>query len=668
MSWMNELVKTYDDNAAFAGSYNVQGKRFVLPPIGHMVQNAQIEVTVDAAGKLCRAETIIKEEQPTLIPCTLDSASRTSKPAPHPLHDNLHYIARDFDQYSKKTSKKDEKPYTLYLKLLESWVTSPYTHPKIQAVYKYISEHDLINDLLEQKILYKDDTGNIMQKWPYKDLEKPPIFQVVPGDILKAFVRFRVLIEGDTEPDLWKDMGLQRLYIKFSNEYLMNKKDICFVTGRSMFCAEKHNKGIRFPGDGAKLISSNDNAGFTFRGRFETGAECVTVGYETSQKAMNTLNWLIRNQGSNINGRIFLAWGRKELPQIFTDTERLLSRRKYSGTQKYSDTMKGFAEKLNAELAGYKSELPEVERVNIMVLDAATPGRLSICLYYEMAQNDFIQRIQEWHIAGAWRQNKYDSETKKRMRYIGVPLPKQLVQASYGDNTSESKMKMSVERLFFCIIQGKIIPLDMMRSAVNRVLKRSVMAVSDEYYNWQQLIQAACTMIRNRSWYESKNKTTGSDNIEIERTGYTMALDTENRDRSYLYGRLLAVADKIERSTFEKNNERLTNALKYMSAFAENPFKIWKTIRMKLIPYQEKALRYNKRDIRLLHEIADLFDPNEFAANEPLNSKFLLGFDCQSYVFDKEREANILAKQQKNAQSSNINIVKGENDNGDINK
>lgn len=47
MSWIAQLVKTYDANAALAGKPAVDGSKAVLPPIGHIIQNAQIEITVD---------------------------------------------------------------------------------------------------------------------------------------------------------------------------------------------------------------------------------------------------------------------------------------------------------------------------------------------------------------------------------------------------------------------------------------------------------------------------------------------------------------------------------------------------------------------------------------------------------------------------------------------
>ena len=53
-----------------------------------------------------------------------------------------------------------------------------------------------------------------------------------------------------------------------------------------------------------------------------------------------------------------------------------------------------------------------------------------------------------------------------------------------------------------------------------------------------------------------------------------MALDKEETNRSYLYGRLLAVADRIEYRTYdEKDKARVTNAKRYMSTFRRDPLK-----------------------------------------------------------------------------------------------
>ena len=52
------------------------------------------------------------------------------------------------------------------------------------------------------------------------------------------------------------------------------------------------------------------------------------------------------------------------------------------------------------------------------------------------------------------------------------------------------------------------------------------------------------------------------------REGYTVALDPNRRTRDYLYGRLLAYADSIERwALSERNEQRPTNASSLNAAF-----------------------------------------------------------------------------------------------------
>ena len=68
MSWLEALVHTYDDNVKLAGNYDVLAKRkAILPPIGHMMQNAHIEITLDGEGNLLYASVVPKEESQTLI-------------------------------------------------------------------------------------------------------------------------------------------------------------------------------------------------------------------------------------------------------------------------------------------------------------------------------------------------------------------------------------------------------------------------------------------------------------------------------------------------------------------------------------------------------------------------------------------------------------------------
>lgn len=645
MSWISQLVKTYDVNASLAGKPGVEGSKAVLPPIGHIIQNAQIEITVDGEGNFVQASPISKDQQPTLMPSTPDSASRTSSPSPHPLHDRLNYIARDYDLYSEKKAKKGGKeekhPYTLYVELLGKWVQSPYSDPKVEAVYKYVTRHDVIDDLCKANppVLYRDDNGKIMQKWPYKDKdrEKPAIFTVVTGDLLKALVRFRVSLDGDKPIDLWKDQQVQQQYIKFFEHEFPQAPDLCYATGKMMRPVDKHAKGIRFAGDGAKLISSNDNQWFTFRGRFESGNECVSIGYETSQKAMNALMWLVRNQGYSCDGRTFLAWSSKPIPGVFSDTDHLMHRRRGGGTSELTrpETFKEWADSFTKAITGYYHDFEKdpTAQVNIMVLDAATPGRLSICYYDEFSGTDFIKRVEKWHESGRWAQHKYDNEKNSSLRYFGVPAPRRLIKACYGENVSDTKMKMELERIFYCIVQGRPLPLDIERCVVQRVVTRASQSAGDKYYQWrQEILESACTIICNR-WNETHPE-------EV----YTVALDETNRNRDYLFGRILAVADQLERATFklDERGSRTTNAMKYMEVFSMRPATTWMTIHNRLRPYMQKQEKYGGKERKLLAQIISLFNEEDFVSDDPLGSRFLLGFYSQQFAIQQ-----LIEKQKK---------------------
>lgn len=64
-----------------------------------------------------------------------------------------------------------------------------------------------------------------------------------------------------------------------------------------------------------------------------------------------------------------------------------------------------------------------------------------------------------------------------------------------------------------------------------------------------------------------------------------MALDTSSTDRSYLFGRLLAVAEQVERATYDREEKRESNAIRMQAVFAQRPLYAWRIIEEKLIPY-----------------------------------------------------------------------------------
>lgn len=129
-----------------------------------------------------------------------------------------------------------------------------------------------------------------------------------------------------------------------------------------------------------------------------------------------------------------------------------------------------------------------------------------------------------------------------------------------------------------------------------------------------------------------------------------MALDENSTDRSYLYGRLLAVADAAESSTYERGENRTTNAKRYFEAFSNRPCTTWEIIRKRLSPYLGKHDKMNMSGYsenyyaNLINTITDMFALGDFADNTKLDPIFLHAYSCQLkeiYGGNKKDDSNI---------------------------
>jgi len=187
-------------------------------------------------------------------------------------------------------------------------------------------------------------------------------------------------------------------------------------------------------------------------------------------------------------------------------------------------------------------------------------------------------------------------------------------------------MKLELERIFYAILQGNPLPVDMERLVMGRAVKR---AVCDKYYDWRrQLLEPACSIIARR--------------LNHTKEEYTVALDETKADRSYLFGRLIAVADQMERATFSRDEmgSRTTNAMRYMEIFSSRPASTWMTLQKKLLPYQQKREMYGGKERKLISMIGSMFNDEDFLSDRPLDGRFLLGYYCQQYAMEQEREEN----------------------------
>lgn len=627
MSWISKLCETYDNCSAEAFKAETAND---LLPIGHTTQYAQVEITLNKNGEFQTARVLSKDEGQTVIPCTEDSANRTGLSIkPHPLFDKLQYIAGDFSEYA--TAK--QSGFSLYSENLKKWVDSAYSHEMVSAIYQYISKETVTRDLVNAKILFLDDAGILLEKW-VENSEKPPIFTLEGAG--NPFIRFRVELPGQ-DSRVWMNEEVRRNFVAF---YLSQQKEtaLCYMSGEEEASSRKSGAKIRNVGDKAKLISSNDTDGFTFRGRFNTADEAVSLSYTASQKYVNALKWLISRQGWRNGDQTVVAWGTKneEIPPL-NDSILLLGDDEGS----VIDTRAEFASRLNKAISGYAAKLDDSANVVVMGLDSATPGRLSITYYRELTGSDFLRRIQHWHSTASWyplKVPKYNPETKKAplKTYYAAPSISLIVESTYGTQLDDNLRKSASERLLPCIVDGKPIPRDM----VSAISQRASRPFSMADYEYAKTLSTACAVIRK--YYNDKANEHRRDASYQE--VWTVELNEMERDRSYLFGRLLAYARRIEEYALYvgKTEPRQTNAERLMLQFRKHPMKTWDILYGKLTPYlsrfrtmQSTALgnRYEAEMnavVELLRDVPDGF------SDVPLSPLYLLGYQSQLSVFDKQ--------------------------------
>ncbi len=584
MGLLQDAYRTYDTYVHLIE--NVTEGTTPLAPISHTLQNAQIEVRLTQDGHFHGAEIIPKEDSITVIPVTEDSASRTRAAAAHPLCDQLVYLTPlDWDKHR------------LYLNLISQWCASPHSHPTVQAVSHYIHRETLLSDLLQAGILSQTEDGT---------LEK---IKVQGTEIEKCLVRWRVLHTDPNQTNAcWMDTTLFQAFTNFYEALRVDRPwDISFISGERDHPCTAHPKGTLQHQFGAKLISANDDRGFTYRGRFTASQQANSVGYSSSQKAHNMLRWLAYNQGTTIGGRTFLCWNPDGKP-----VSSLVWG--FPTTENACPDFMSYHKELNETLSGYRQSLNDWDDVVIASLDAATTGRLSATYYNVLKGSDFLNRIQNWYETHCIDTGKFGVQT---------PTIKQIITCAFGTQHSgkgylevdDRVLKEHIQRLFHCMIECQPIPLDV----VHALIVRASTPLAYDGTPRIQVRNTACSAIRAHYNHIKKEEV------------FTLALDKQNRNRSYLFGRLLAVLEKIERDTYDSDEKREPNAIRMQSVFVQRPAYAYGILANQIIPYFQKlpfpGSRIKYRN--LIDEILDTFDVTEFASNQKLEPIYLLGYSHQ---------------------------------------
>lgn len=603
MGLFQKAVETYNRMEGLAGAESEERKA-VLAPVGFITTGVKIAITLTENGEFVKAEPITdtfvdgkgklqKREKKIIIPVTEKSAGRTSsaKSSPHPLCDKLMFICPEY-----------KESYAAYLSQLEEWCNSEYACSEIKAILEYVKKGIVRADLSSLGGVKDDD-----------------------------FVCWRVLSDNCAEPeDVWKNRTVINSYINYcqSQADASAEKALCYVSGEYAAPARQHLKGVVPFAGNAKLVSANDKANFTYRGRFTDDSEALTMGFISSQKAHNALKWIVSNDGFSFGGRLIVCWNPKG-KKMLNPTVSLFP--KFSGAGE-NPTPTNYRDILAKTVLGYKKELDLTDETVTAIFDAATSGRLSVCYYSEMAAYDFLERLRFWDETAAWLHPVFG---------VTSPALKNIVDAAYGvlrkenetqkTETDEKVLSEAMQRLLLCRLERSPFPADIMRCAVQKCSSLQLYDNDGKSKNRNEQLFTTCAIIKKYRYDRFKEE-------------WIMALEPEKKNRSYQFGRLLAVLEKAERDAFDSDEKREPNAMRMQTLFVKRPMYAAKLIIEQLKNAYYPRLKPGARNYydKLIGEIMLVISGcPEGETGKPLGEEYLMGYYLQkNALYTKKNNDN----------------------------
>lgn len=630
VSWTDELYKIYEFNSDREFGENEP----VMLPVAHSTIDVHLEVTVSEDGEFKNISIVPKEDKTTIRPNT--GKAKTGKTPPSfPLTESIKYLAGDFNKYKpadtdKKSFGDNSFFYNAYLEIMNDWNNSKYSHKAVNAVLLYISKGELISDLLRAGFLETDEDG----------LLKPKQYGV---DVDKITIRFKVNYNDlGIETRTWKDKTLFDSFLDYNTQSRGNNQ-LCYALGKELPSQYIHPAQILKGAINAKLISSNDESGFSYRGRFENKSEALSVSYEFSEKMHNALKWLIEKQSltfrkikkdektfeiKSIDAMTVIVWASalQEIPDFtrsFFDKddveENVVDDYDDLGFGELADeddtpsTMPEYKQLIKKRIIGTGDKLKPNTKIMILGLDSANPGRINISMYSELESSQYLRNIEKWHTETAWLRF-YGKSKKKIINSFSVY---DIVRYAFGTeqgafiDCDKKLMRDNILRLLNCITNGAKLPSDIVYALYH---KASNPLAYENNYNHRSVLETACGMIR-------KNIIDGKGDV-------SMAYDPNITDRSYLFGCLLAIADKAESEAYDEQerNVRVTNARRYWNAFSQRPYMTWGIIEERLRPYMDKLGKAQVKYSKWINDITAKMDEKNFMNNNRLEPLYLLGY------------------------------------------
>lgn len=619
MSFLTSLHKAYN----YALEHDLVDRHdkdeTVILPIYHnnMQSNGKniLNISLDNNADLVNVQ-YIPDKQRIIFPVSEDSVARSgNNPLSHPLVDKISYL-----------SKIDEKKHEMYVNELKAWINFEKEgdiYDFLMIIHKFVTKSDIFKSVVE--FLY---SGNnyVVEEFDVKitKVEKNGKDKIITDKFKDVFVTFTVVDFTDNKNFSVTDyIDLHKSYINYIDS-LNTEKEICNISEELQRISAKH-RGIL---GNAKVISTSNNKE-TYIGRFSKGSDVIRVGYKTSEKMHLMLKFFLENKNSSkwlSSGQYLINWFSDDLKN---ESELELTNPNNSIFEDISLNTEGIkmVNSLNADIGNSfiqgQVKFSENSDFYLAIIDKASNGRISIKYFKNMKASELVTNLKKWQNNYYWYW--FDSSAQQNIKTTSSMY--QILKAAYGvernkslEVDNDSLLKDQYQKLTISLVEGLPMPKNITKMIDINIRKRLSYKET-----WNKLCLISMSVLNNGKKGE-----------------YTYMLDIENLDRSYLFGRLLAIYDYIERSTYSKTNdaldERLTNVDKYWTAYVNKPATTLVALSRSVKPYEnklkvtsDKAGLFYKAD-KFRTEIVGKIDESyrdTQQENRPLEYNFIYGYYAQ---------------------------------------
>ena len=630
MSLLTALYNSYTYGLKHKLIGDFEDKKNLILPMYHNLMKSDgkniIEITLNRNSEVVESKFLEKGDI-VIFPVTEDSVARSSGVAPHPLFDNFDYIIQDGSKKSKA-----------YLKGMESWIEYEEID-FVKIIHDFVVKESAYEEILDSlygkyRIIRTDSKGNKIKdkKIEYLDTSRGKEIEVI---LSKKFLTFKIQnYEGLRDVSLTENKKLQDKFINYIrdsfNEDSNMEKIICNISGKEDFLCLKHRPLI----GSAKFISQITANDENFKGRFESADQTIKIGKESSQKILqmakalldgeNTSKWLgemsyavswfsddIKNkQKLNIVKNIEIKERNEGLIGRFFDLENLKEEKFKISDEKSSDIVKSFT--------SGKILFSDDSQYYMAIIDKISNGRVAVKYFREIQCSRLKENLIRW-------QKKYHwfGFSKEKGEFEFTPNPLKIISAAYGvererglEVTQKKFLTDQYKNIIAAIIEGRDIPKN-----ISYALEINIRNRMNYDKAWKDVKSCALAILKDKEGVESN------------------MLNKSDTDRSYLFGRLLALYEMMEKVTYDRDSERVTNAEKLWTSFINKPVTMNMRLRTLLKPYECKLMLdkgkkgiYDKikKEIENVTDIlSDNYDYKELETNKPLSSGFIFGYEAQ---------------------------------------